>query len=83
MKIDVLASGRYNGRPVVFVFEVKSSLESRHGDEFLSDLRCFKRFFPEYAGYLIYGGVAGMTMVIVNKKTFRPPHLGINFCIEI
>ncbi len=95
MEVDVLASGRYNGKPVVFVFEVKSNLESRHVDEFLSDLRRFKKFFPEYAGYLIYGGVAGIrlgdgveqyaekkglyvlipsgeTMIIANKKTFKP-----------
>lgn len=95
MEVDVLALGKCKRKPVAFVIEVKSSLESRHVDEFLSELKSFLKFFPEYRSFSVYGVVAGIrlgdgveqyaekqglyvlvpsgeTMVLYNKKGFKP-----------
>jgi hypothetical protein len=42
------------------VIESKSALKTGDVRDFLADLADFKRFFPEYAGYRLYGAVAGL-----------------------
>ncbi len=60
MEIDILALGRKENREVIFVVEVKSSLESKDIDEFIKELSDFSKFFTEYSGREIYGVVAGV-----------------------
>jgi len=56
MEIDILAE---NGDVAVAV-EVKSHLTQDAVDEFLGNLVNFKRAFPKYQAYQIYGAVAGI-----------------------
>ena len=56
MEIDILAE---NGDVAVAV-EVKSHLTQDAVDEFLGNLVNFKRAFPKYQTYQIYGAVAGI-----------------------
>ncbi len=56
MEIDILA---INGDSAVAV-EVKSRLSRQDVDDFLARLGRFKRSFPHYMNYQIYGAVAGI-----------------------
>lgn len=60
MEVDILALGKKGQKEVVFVVEVKSSLESRDVDEFIKELSNFCKFFTEYSGREVYGVVAGV-----------------------
>ncbi len=44
------------------VIEVKSTLKVDDVTDFLEDLAQFKRFFPEYREYRLFGGVAALEM---------------------
>ena len=48
-----------NGKEIV-VIEVKTTLSASKLEKFLSHLKKFKSYFPEYEGRIIYGGVAYM-----------------------
>ena len=56
MEIDLLLENRTQAVAV----EVKSQFGVEDVNEFLNDLAEFRRFFPKYEGYSIYGAVAGL-----------------------
>jgi len=56
IEIDILAE---NSNEVVIV-EVKSHLEAKDVKRFLITLERFKRVFPKYQNYRVYGAVAGI-----------------------
>lgn len=53
-EIDILAK---NGRDIVLV-EVKTTLKVNHVNEFIEELRIFKKVFPECKNKNVYGAVA-------------------------
>ena len=68
MEIDLLLTNKEE----VVAIEVKSALKVRDVQEFLEKMREFKRYFPQYEGYRIYGGVAGLEIVGgVDKYAYR------------
>jgi hypothetical protein len=56
MEIDIFA---VNGEMAVAI-EVKSRLSRQDVEDFVARLGRFKQAFPHYAGYAIYGAVAGI-----------------------
>ena len=48
-----------NGNTVI-VIEAKTHFQPKHVGKFLKSLPSFTTFFPEYAGYQVYGAVAGL-----------------------
>ncbi|MEW6095625.1 MAG: hypothetical protein AB1567_03745 [bacterium] len=61
LEVDILCLGRrQDGKEVVLVAEVKSDLQSKHIDEFVTEeLPEFKKFFDEYQDKELIGIVAG------------------------
>ena len=57
IEIDLLA---INGKEVVAV-EVKTTLRIEDVNDFIEDLKVFKKAFPEYKDKIIYGAVAFLT----------------------
>ncbi|MCX8143793.1 MAG: hypothetical protein N3F62_05985 [Bacteroidia bacterium] len=57
IEIDLLA---INGKEVVAV-EVKTTLRIEDVNDFIEDLKVFKKAFPEYKDKIIYGSVAFLT----------------------
>ena len=58
LEIDVLV----NNNSHVLAVEVKSSLSVEDVKEFITDLKEFRQFFPEYNQKQLYGAVAGIEM---------------------
>jgi len=56
MEIDLLLANQ----DVVVAIEIKSVLKVEDVDEFLKKMERFLEFFPQYRGYKVYGGVAGL-----------------------
>jgi hypothetical protein len=56
MEIDILVANQDH----VLVVEVKSRLSVRDVQDFIEDLRDFRRFFPEHDKKYLYGAVAGI-----------------------
>ena len=56
MEIDILVANQDH----VLVVEVKSRLSVRDVQDFIEDLRDFRRFFPEHDKKHLYGAVAGI-----------------------
>ena len=46
-----------NGEEIVAV-EVKTTLTKEKVEKFIDQLKMFKKYFPEYANKVLYGGVA-------------------------
>ena len=56
MELDLLLANENE----VVVIEVKSTLRAEHVNELLEKVKKFTTYFPQYAEYKVYGGVAGL-----------------------
>jgi len=59
-EIDIFCKGKSNGKPIIIVIEVKSSLNQKKLSEFIEKLKEFREFFPEYKKIDLFGGLAGI-----------------------